>query len=275
MRELVKDVEFITPAFLTGGNQNEAMLRPAAVRGELRWWFRVLGGTSEEELSVFGGVQPKAQASKVIVRIENERPKHEQFVKPAPMSDYGYLAYFATVSGERKGVRVEQNAYFAPGTTFTIRIIERRVLNDSEYMRLSAAFDCLARLGALGLRATRTFGAMKESHEMSKAEFSNWIKTLPSKICVRIASDAVEISAKVAQSVLGGFLRDIRRDTKANGNRDKSAFGYSLKMERASSALRLRPVKIKEGFLPVCVYTDMACCEASREEVVIRKSFSV
>ncbi len=275
MRELVKDVEFITPAFLTRGNQNEAMLRPAAVRGELRWWFRVLGGTPEEEASVFGGVQPKAQASKVIVRIENEKPKHEQFVKPAPMSDYGYLAYFATVSGERKGMRIEQNAYFAPGTAFTIHIIEQQNLNDSEYTQLTAAFDCMARLGALGLRATRTFGAMKEVNEMSKSEFSNWVKTLPTQICVRIANEVVERSAKAAQSVLGGFLRDIRRDTKANGNRDKSAFGYSLGRERASSALRLRPVKIKEGFLPVCVYTDMACHEASREEIVIRKSFSV
>ncbi len=270
MRTLKRSVEFISPAFLVGGNQAIAELRPASIRGELRWWFRVLGGTRAEETSIFGGVHSEARASKVIVRVGNVNGKHEPFHKPAPMSDLGYLSYFATASkgdGERAGVRVEQDAYFAPGTTFDLVVVERTPLTDDEHALLERAFDCLVRLGALGYRSTRTFGAMKEVPELTKEAFAGWVKALPGRVVVRLVKDETFTSLKQVQSELGAFLRALRRDNHLPGKKE-TAFGFSSGNRRAASALRLRPVKVQEGYLPVVVYTDMACACASQEDLV-------
>ena len=48
-------VELITPCFCAGADQTTAEIRAPSIRGELRWWFRVLGGTPEQERAVFGG----------------------------------------------------------------------------------------------------------------------------------------------------------------------------------------------------------------------------
>ncbi len=270
MKTLKRSVEFISPAFLVGGNQAIAELRPASIRGELRWWFRVLGGTREEEISVFGGVQPKATASKVIVRVGNVTEKHAPFHKPAPMSDLGYLSYFAMASKgnvERAGVRVEQDAFFAPGTTFDLVVVERTPLTDDEHALLERSFDCLVRLGALGYRSTRTFGAMVEVPELTKDVFEAWAQTLSGKVVVRLVKNEVFSSLKQVQSELGAFLRTLRRDNHLPGKKE-TAFGFSSGNKRSASALRLRPVKVQEGYLPVVVYTDMACACASQEDLV-------
>jgi CRISPR/Cas system CMR-associated protein Cmr1 (group 7 of RAMP superfamily) len=57
MNKKIYNLEFITPCFCAGAEQTVAELRASAVRGELRWWFRVLGGSGREEDEVFGGVR--------------------------------------------------------------------------------------------------------------------------------------------------------------------------------------------------------------------------
>ncbi|WP_166792913.1 hypothetical protein [Methylacidiphilum caldifontis] len=52
MQELYS-ITFLTPCFCGGAEQNVAETRASAVRAELRWWFRVLGGTKEQEKQVF------------------------------------------------------------------------------------------------------------------------------------------------------------------------------------------------------------------------------
>lgn len=265
MNKIEKHVSFITPAFLTGGNQNQAELRPASVRGELRWWFRVLGGSREAEASVFGAVQPEARASKVVVRIANVKPKHAMYQKGGPNTAMGYLDFFATVSGNKDGIhRTEGNAYFSEGTSFTIEVLERRPLTDSERALLSLSLDCLVRLGALGLRSTRTFGAMAEEPLQTEAAFVEWTKTLdPKVLLVRKTSSSRYGSAQEAQRALGNFLKTFRKEERISGKSDESALGYSIGQDRQASALHLRPVQVKEGFLPVIVYTDAACSAPS------------
>ena len=89
MKSQICKLEFITPAFLSGADQGQAELRAASIRGALRWWFRVLGGTKEEETEVFGGVQGGATRSKVIVRALVTNSVHGAFEGPRPMSDLG------------------------------------------------------------------------------------------------------------------------------------------------------------------------------------------
>lgn len=261
------NLEFITPAFLAGADQGKAELRAPSVRGALRWWFRVLGGTRKEEAEVFGGVQDGARKSKVVVRTE-VKPVHKPFTAPKPLSDLGYLYYFATVSGERKGIRIETSAYFAEGTQFALHVSENGL--DAE---LSAKFgqtvECFIRLGSLGLRATRGCGAFAEvSQDWTKTEFVDWAKAFPQKVGkVALISDEVFTSAREAQGALGGYLRQFRRDNHLSGKRE-TAVGYSLGSKRMASALKLRPVRVKEGFLAAVFYSDAACTCASAGHLI-------
>lgn len=238
------ELEFITSAFLTGADQGVAEMRAASVRGALRWWFRALGGTKEAEAEVFGGVQGGATRSKIVVRAVVTKPVH------------------ATVSGE--GIRVQPNAYFAPGTAFEIQIADRGVPENLKGL-LGRAVTCFLRLGALGLRATRGCGAFAEKLLLSKADFEKWASGFPSGCGkVKLVSDEVFSNAKRAQEHLGGYLRNLRRDNHLSGE-EKTALGYA---DRQSSALKLRPVKVKEGFLAVVFYSDAACTRTSVAELI-------
>lgn len=258
------DLEFITPAFLCGANQNKAELRAPSIRGELRWWFRVLGADAAEERDLFGGVHGEPTASRIIVRVKNVQAKHEELPHFAPMSDLGYLYFFATVSGNKEGVRrTQRDAYFAPGTRFAVELLERRPLSDPSRERFSLAVEAAFRLGTLGLRATRGCGAIAEpGKEMTRTEFGAWVRTLPATLTVGLATDTVFPSWKDCQSELGLFLRTFRKDNHKSG-KEESALGFSSGRQRESSALRLRPVKVQEGFLPVVIYTDEACGQSS------------
>ncbi len=258
------ELEFITSAFLTGADQGVAEMRATSVRGALRWWFRALGGTKEAEAEVFGGVQGGATRSKIVVRAVVTKPVHAKFEEPRPMSDLGYLYYFATVSGKREGIRVQPNAYFAPGTAFEIQIADRGVPENLKGL-LDRAVTCFLRLGALGLRATRGCGAFAEKSPLLKADFEKWASGFPSDCGkVKLVSDEVFPSAKRAQEHLGGYLRNLRRDNHLSG-KEKTALGYA---DRQSSALKLRPVKVKEGFLAVVFYSDAAGTRTSVAELI-------
>ncbi len=258
------ELEFITPAFLAGANQGQAELRAASIRGALRWWFRVLGGTKEEEAAVFGGVQGGATRSKVIVRASVTNPVHSAFEEPRPRSDLGYLYFFAMVSGEPKGIRVRPEAYFAPGTTFEIQITDQGIPENLKG-RFAQSVTCFLRIGALGLRATRGCGAFAEKALLSKAEFEVWAKSFPAVYGkVKLISEEIFPNVKRAQESLSGYLQKLRRDNHLSG-KTKTALGYA---NRQSSALKLRPVKVKEGFLALVFYSDMACTVPSIERLI-------
>ena len=264
MKSQICKLEFITPAFLSGADQGQAELRAASIRGALRWWFRVLGGTKEEETEVFGGVQGGATRSKVIVRALVTNSVHGAFEAPRPMSDLGYLYYFATVSGETMGIRVRQEAYFAPGTAFEIKIVDHGIPENLRE-RFSQAVTCFLRIGSLGLRATRGCGAFAEKILLPRSDFEAWAKRFPAGFGkIKLISEDVFSSAKRAQECLGGCLRNLRRDNHLSG-REQTALGCT---NRQSSALKLRPVKVKEGFLAVVFYSDMACTASSIERLI-------
>ena len=98
------EIEFITPAFLAGADQNVPEIRVPSIRGELRWWFRALGGTQSEEAELFGSVHMNVSASAVVLRVSDVAPKFGPDISAPQESDKGYLYYFAKVSGNKVGV---------------------------------------------------------------------------------------------------------------------------------------------------------------------------
>ena len=159
-----KRLVFITPAFLSGANQNQPEIRVPSIRGAIRWWLRVLGGTPGQEASVFGGVHGGAQASKAVVRVEAVQINRGETIRAPQGTPRGYLYYFATVSGNKDGVhRTEQGHYVAPDSSFRLKVFLRQELAEEDEALLLLAIDAFLALGSLGLRATRGCGAFAVS----------------------------------------------------------------------------------------------------------------
>ncbi len=133
------NLQLITPCLCAGADQQSPELRAASFRGELRWWFRCLGGTREQENSIFGGVHGDCKASAVALLVQDVKgnPDFEwTFEKP-----------------QRKG------AYLPPGIKFTLELRQLRELAEDEKELLLLAWDCLCNLGGIGARKTRALGA--------------------------------------------------------------------------------------------------------------------
>lgn len=257
-------IEFITPAFLTGANQNRAELRAPSIRGELRWWFRALGGTPDQERDVFGGVHGDPAASKVVVRVSGLQGKHVDLPRECTLqnSDLGYLYHFAKVSGNKEGVsRIQRDAFFSPGTAFTVELAERRALDAASARLLRLSSEATWLLGALGLRARRGCGAMAiPASAMDRAALAAWSRNLPG-VSLRLPPDACPApTALDAQRALGAFLRQFRKDSQWRGKPPQSLGASS---PREASSVRLRPIRLADGtFLPALVHTASASTTA-------------
>ena len=275
MRHLEKSLTFITPAFLAGANQNSPEVRAPSIRGALRWWFRVLGGTIEEEKALFGGVHNGTVASAVRVRVvTGESGKNKENVCYAPTSSYGYLIYFAEVSGNKtKGSgdkeeihRTQGHHYLGEGATFTLLIDEVRPAG-ALWEKLTHAIEAFCTFGALGLRATRGFGALAETPLPTLARVRALAKALKSQKVYVFEAPETFASAFKAHEHLGATLKDLRKSENLHPtNPAAAALGSSS--PRQASALHLRPLQSTDGFHAFCLYTDNACGQGSQVEPV-------
>lgn len=271
------EMEFLTPAFLSGADQNVPEIRVPSIRGELRWWFRALGGTSSEEVELFGSVHGNVLASAVVLRVSEVAPKFGPDISAPQESDKGYLYYFAKVSGNKVGVHRTQGAhYFAPGTKFRLEVLLRRAIDPDMQDKLQLAFAVFSTFGALGLRSTRGCGALVSGLGVSRDELNRLVGACDARrVYVRATTDSVYESGEKCQYSLGGFLRAFRKNNHISG-KGRSALGFSDGSKaRAASALRLRPVKVEGKFLPIVVYTDAACSQGSLYELFMRETISL
>jgi len=71
MKTFNVDCKVITPLFMGGADQ-QAELRTQSINGLLRWWFRVAGGSIEDEKRIFGWAGETSNQGLVRVKIERE-----------------------------------------------------------------------------------------------------------------------------------------------------------------------------------------------------------
>lgn len=257
------ELRFITPAFLSGADQAVAEIRVPSIRGALRWWFRAVGGTRDDEIAVFGGVHGGAVKSAVVIRVTDEKLVRGQDVTAPQNTAKGYLYYFATVSGKTKGIRSAAGHYAEVGSSFRLVVSLRSPLEAIHEKLLNNALGMFLRYGALGLRATRGCGAFTATEPPAVDD------DVIGKFIIGRISDESFTSGVKCQLALGTFLQDLRRDNHLSAKRE-SALGYSMGSGiRFSSALKLRPKEVAEGkFEPYVIYSDAASREKSLTELI-------
>jgi CRISPR-associated protein Cmr1 len=161
VKRLTFDLEFITPAFIGGANQ-QAELRPASFVGLLRWWWRALKGECNienlraEEVKIFGGIAKNLRkeeikmASPVYLRVEGNIRKGRDLTNECRLNaGLGYLYHFVTVRGKRE--------FIEPGSRLKLTLIGKgEVLN--HYI---ASLWALVFLGGVGARSRRGGGNLR------------------------------------------------------------------------------------------------------------------
>jgi CRISPR-associated protein Cmr1 len=171
--ELRLDFEVLTPLFLGGAGQ-EAELRPPALKGLLRFWYRAVDPrfseswqdtTMTREARFFGSTAYGAGQSPFLLRIQSPLPKplswddfrtvHQEGTEKKARDGLVYLGFPFQLPGNR-----HRNA-IPPGHTFTVRCIVPRGGKDTDLRRvLVAAWWLLGHLGGSGSRARRGFGSL-------------------------------------------------------------------------------------------------------------------
>ena len=144
---------FTTPMFGHGAT-DEPEIRPSSIRGQLHSWFRLLGGTIDQERAVFGGIrQGKGQykthdetmASRVVVRVTNVKGMVDE-VETLP---------------HKFGNRAAPRKAYKAGTTCEVRVTDRLggIKESADEELFVRALQAWLLMGTLGFRSTRAAGS--------------------------------------------------------------------------------------------------------------------
>ena len=173
MKTATFHLELITPCFAGGASpEKQAEIRVPAIRGQLRWWFRVLGGLAslkgtpvrEQECMVFGSTAGESgRASPLIVRIAQRivstEPEDADQLGVNMNSPEGYLL-FPLRSKKRDGHVVEYKgrALLSTLSRFDLCVVWRGPT--AIWPDIEALFAVFGHLGSLGFRSRRAMGAL-------------------------------------------------------------------------------------------------------------------
>lgn len=255
MKSRTYKIELLTPCFCAGANQAQAEIRAPSIRGQLRWWFRALGGTAEQEKTVFGGVHPlkgekkenAARSSRVVIRISDVAPQPAwQPFSINPNAPESYIWYYASASAQKS--RWTKAGNISPGTTFSLHVTERLDGIPADLQQLfDQSIEAFLRFGCIGLRSTRGLGSL---HPVGLPNSFQTIKESARRL-LETKGFAVQWKDTVHQDMrgilaeAGDILKNqLRANCKVTQNR-YSPLGNSD--PRHASAVHLRPVKCADG----------------------------
>lgn len=243
------NLEIITPCFCAGADQSKAEIRAPSIRGQLRWWFRVLGGTAKEEGAIFGTVagDEVSTSSALMVRVGNFQSGpawHPPTINQN--TPVNYVWHFASVSGTtargKTGPRWISAGAVPPRSTFTFHLTWRRPITATQKALFDQALHAFLAMGTLGLRATRGLGAFVCKQAESIEKQRPMLEKAGIVIRQRTDPDTFNSYESALRDYSAWFRYDFRKKWKADL---PSPLGTSS--PRQTSALRFRPIKLASG----------------------------
>jgi hypothetical protein len=245
-------IEFLTPLFSRGAYDDLPEIRPASIRGQLHWWFRLLGGKYDDEKSIFGGVHGGATASKLVVRVSD-----------LPIN--GASAAWLPTLPHKPGGQNPRNAPNAPrcamppGTAFTMTVLERLGgLTEVHRKLVDRTIETWLLAGSLGLRATRGGGSFhwdgaRADEAGFRAKLSELLQGAPLRFDLlgRIFTKAEDARKVATETIAHQAFEDIYYPLGAvrQGNNDNAP-------GRKTSPLRLTVRRFSDGYRILAVWDD-------------------
>lgn len=179
MRDIKKvsfDLEVITPMFLSGADGKTAELRPASIKGLLRYWWRAIQAEPDwkelrkRESKIFGASDEKVGGSSFSIRVAYDgilRPKKNKFPdnlrykvpiegKTFQINILEYLAY-GTYEYERGVGNVFKREYYPPDTKFKLIF---NFLDETWKDEILRVMYVLNLFGGMGSRSRNGFGSI-------------------------------------------------------------------------------------------------------------------
>lgn len=245
-------LELITPCFCGGAEPDQqAEIRAPSIRGQLRWWFRSLGGfkslapipVPKQESLLFGSTAgAEGQAGKLIVRVKPpiNRKLTDSIDHPTPnMSDpEGYLLFPLRQKGRKKTAL----------PTFSLTILwggEARLWPD--ILALAAVFG---HLGALGFRSRRAMGALAFQNDPPELASALHRFAAHSSVFLKQLNAPAPMSRQQCIPALANWLKSCRAHGRSgqNDKEKQSSFfrfaetdhdiGYKMPGTQAKAAFR-------------------------------------
>jgi CRISPR-associated protein Cmr1 len=192
------DLEFVTPAFLSGADQKVAEWREPSIRGQLRWWFRAIAGgafagdltrTRAAEAIVFGSTE---SASPVRIRVCPPGPKsvapgkeclfgtpltekqiaqrwgapredtEKRLHVPGRSNPIHYLGYGPIVRNKEQKKVLFERARIEAGHPASFHVqADDAAWASPEFVILKRALWAWLNLGGIGARSRRGFGSLR------------------------------------------------------------------------------------------------------------------
>ena len=183
-------LELVTPAFLAGAEKeaHDCDLRPATLRGLLRWWWRTMyvahlktDDLRRLETAIWGSAE---QGAALALEVQWDKGKNELAIRPAPQaynkreieqnhklarpeSRRTTQGLFYASYGMDEGPK--KRYYVAPGFAWNVVLnarkstLESKAVDSSEILRQGeAALWLLCRYGGVGSKARKGFGSFAD-----------------------------------------------------------------------------------------------------------------
>jgi len=166
MGKVVFECETVTPLFMYGADGKTPELRPASIKGLMRFWWRAMNGDlpldklREQEAEIFGNTEKKSKLIIFPIEIINEEnyqisltPHHRKgYCSKSKNNCYNF--------NESTGICKKANKKTGKLYTFKIQML----LKNNPYLnnkQLTDLFKIVTTLGGFGQRSRRGFGSIK------------------------------------------------------------------------------------------------------------------
>jgi len=168
-------LKVITPLFMGGANQ-QPELRTQTINGLLRWWFRVAGGSFEDEKRIFGWAGETSNQGLVRIHLNVPDLSPSDFSSTG-LSGYEYLGF---------SLRRTRRKAIPENTEFKVRILLHPKSTEGDIKKFFCALWLAFNLGNFGSRARRGFGSIKIEditndcfglNFVPSEDLKNWVKT--------------------------------------------------------------------------------------------------
>lgn len=188
--EIRADCELVTPMYgggVAAGDVDEAMpIRSSALRGQLRFWWRLLNGNGQtssdlfrEEIELFGGItRDGPRASRVSVRVETEsEPRVVLKNALVDLPDYAFMGPNAELRLLQDGFKWKLAITGCPAERFD---------------QLIAAMRWWASFGGVGARTRRGLGSVRVRAEGITPVNEQEVLQLGGQLTLGTGADAIE-----------------------------------------------------------------------------------
>jgi len=137
-----------TPLVMAGAEQQGlAEWRAASVKGVVRWWFRIAGGSRSDEERLFGAVgQGGARAS--LLTVETPPVSRSQTLQPLPAPYFGF------------SIRMNRRGVIPAGEALSVTFRVSPWADEADVDRIRAAVWLAFYLGNFGTRSRKGYGSL-------------------------------------------------------------------------------------------------------------------